>query len=66
MKVPPSPLGDEKYLRALPRFLAADPNEGRIRFKWRFDTPEQYQDYMIRYYRLITEVDAAAGRLVDD
>jgi arylsulfatase A-like enzyme len=64
--VPPSPLGDEKHLRALPPFLATDANEGRIRFHWRFDTPERYQDYMVRYYRLITEVDAAVGRIVDE
>jgi arylsulfatase len=66
VKVPPSPLGDAKYLRALPPFLSGESNEGRIRFKWRFDTPERYQEYMIRYYRLITEVDAAVGRLVDE
>jgi arylsulfatase A-like enzyme len=66
VKVPPSPLGDAKYLRALPPFLASDANEGRVRFKWRFDTPERYQAYMIRYYRLITEVDAAVGRIVDE
>ena len=64
--VPPSPLSGEKYLRALPPFLAKDSNEGRIRFTWRFDTPARYQEYMIRYYRLITEVDAAIGRLVDE
>jgi arylsulfatase len=66
VKVPPSPLGDDKYFRALPPFLSRDANEGRIRFHWRFDTPERYQEYMVRYYRLITEVDAAAGRLVDE
>ena len=66
VKVPPSRLGGEKYFRALPPFLANESNEGRIRFKWRFDTPERYQQYMIRYYRLITEVDAAVGRLVDE
>jgi arylsulfatase A-like enzyme len=64
--VPPSPLGGAKFLQALPPFLSAEANEGRIRFKWRFDTPERYQEYMIRYYRLITEVDAAVGRLVDE
>jgi arylsulfatase len=66
VKVPASPLAGEKHLRALPPFLASDSNEGRVRFKWRFDTPERYQQYMIRYYRLITEVDAAVGRLVDE
>jgi arylsulfatase A-like enzyme len=64
--VPPSPLADPKYLAALPPFLATDANEGRVRFRWRFDTPERYQEYMIRYYRLITEVDAAVGRIVDE
>jgi arylsulfatase len=64
--VPKSPLGDEKHLRALPPFLSSESNEGRVRFKWRFDTPERYQEYMIRYYRLITEVDAAIGRVVDE
>jgi arylsulfatase A-like enzyme len=64
--VPPSPLSDEKYLRALPPFLSNPSNEGRIRFNWRFDTPVRYQEYMIRYYRLITEVDAAIGRLVEE
>lgn len=66
VKVPLSPLADDRHLKALPPFLSTDTNEGRIRFNWRFDTPERYQEYMIRYYRLITEVDAAIGRLVDE
>lgn len=66
VRVPPSPLGGDRHLRALPPFLSQEANEGRVRFKWRFDTPERYQEYMIRYYRLITEVDAAVGRLVDE
>jgi arylsulfatase A-like enzyme len=64
--VPVSPLAGAKHLAALPSFLSNDSNEGRVRFKWRFDTPERYQAYMLRYYRLITEVDAAVGRLVDE
>jgi arylsulfatase A-like enzyme len=66
VRVPPSPLADRKHLEALPAFLSKESNEGRIRFNWRFDTPERYQEYMIRYYRLITEVDAAVGRLVEE
>jgi arylsulfatase A-like enzyme len=66
VKVPPPLLGDPKYFAALPPFLSADANEGRVRFKWRFDTPERYQEYMIRYFRLITEVDLAVGRIVDE
>jgi arylsulfatase A-like enzyme len=66
VKVLPSPLAGDAHLRALPSFLSRDTNEGRIRFRWRFDTPERYQQYMIRYYRLITEVDAAVGRVLDE
>ncbi len=63
-RVPPSSLAGDTFLAALPPFLSTDSNEGRVRYRWRFDTPERYQEYMIRYYRLITEVDAAVGRLV--
>lgn len=66
VRIPESPLAGEKHFARLPPFLANDANEGRVRFKWRFDTPARYQDYMRRYYRLITEVDAAVGRLVDE
>jgi arylsulfatase A-like enzyme len=50
---------------ALPPFLASPKNAGRIRFNWRFDTPEKYQQYLKNYYRLVSGVDAACGRLLD-
>ena len=63
----PAPIhGDPRYKAALPPFLANEANEGRVRYHWRFDTPESYQAYMTRYYRLITEVDGAVGRIVDE
>jgi arylsulfatase A-like enzyme len=64
--VPPPLLGAPRHFQALPPFLAEEANEGRVRFRWRFDTPERYQAYLLRYYRLITEVDAAIGRIVDE
>ena len=64
--IPPPLRGDPKYLAALPPFLSNEANEGRIRYHWRFDTPERYQAYMTRYYRLITEVDEAVGRIVGE
>ena len=64
--IPPPLHGDPAYLAALPPFLSNEANEGRIRYHWRFDTAGSYQAYMTRYYRLITEVDAAIGRLVDE
>ena len=35
-----------------------------MRWHWRFDTPERYQEYMKNYYRLATEVDAVCGKLL--
>ena len=65
-RIPPPIHGDPRYQAALPPFLTTDANEGRVRYHWRFDTPESYQAYMTRYYRLITEVDGAVGRIVDE
>ena len=64
--VPTSVTMDESYLAALPHFLSQELNEGRIRYHWRFDTPERFQRYMINYFRLITEVDEALGRIIDE
>lgn len=64
--IPESVLMDPSYLAALPHFLSQESNEGRVRYHWRFDTPERYQEYMINYFRLITEVDEAIGRVIDE
>lgn len=61
----PATAGDE-YYRRLPGFLVSEKNEGRIRWHWRFDTPEKYQAFMKNYYRLATEVDAACGAVIDE
>jgi arylsulfatase len=66
-RVMPAPKhGDARYFDALPSFLQQPSNEGRIRYGWRFDTPARYQDYLTRYYRLVTEVDQVVGRLLDE
>ncbi len=62
--IPHSNLMDDSFLQALPPFLANPANEGRVRFHWRFDTPQRYQQYMTNYFRLITEVDQAIGDLI--
>jgi arylsulfatase len=64
--IPPPLRGEPRYKAALPPFLSNESNEGRVRYHWRFDTPESYQAYMTRYYRLITELDDAVGRIVDE
>ena len=56
----PKTATDEAF-RKLPPFIANEKNEGRVRWHWRFDTPEKYQEMMKNYYRLATEVDATCG-----
>ena len=64
MNVPvPVNATDESFQR-LPSFLATDQNEGRVRWRWRFDTPEKYQSMMKNYYRLCTGVDTMCGRII--
>jgi arylsulfatase A-like enzyme len=62
--VPPARFADPRYLAALPPFLSNAKNEGRVRFGWRFETEAHYQQSMINYYRLLTEMDAVVGDIV--
>lgn len=55
---------NEDCLKKLPYFLQDSRNEGRIRWKWRFDTEAKYQEMMKSYYRLLTEVDTGIGRII--
>lgn len=59
----PAPaLSDPAFFAGLPEFF--EPTESRIRWRWRFGTPEMYQRSMKAYYRLITGVDMTVGRIV--
>ena len=64
--IPESPLMDDAYLEALPHFLRQESNFGRVRYRWRFDTPERYQEYMTNYFRLITEIDETVERIINE
>ncbi|MCX6621081.1 MAG: sulfatase-like hydrolase/transferase, partial [Acidobacteria bacterium] len=50
------------YFDALPDFLKG--SEARVRWGWRFTTPESYQEMVKGYYRLISGVDDAVGSIV--
>ncbi|MCW1923730.1 sulfatase [Luteolibacter arcticus] len=50
----------------LPPGVASEKNEGRRRWHLRFDTPEKYQTSMKNYFRLVSEVDTACGRVLDE
>ena len=64
--IPVPETSSDKYFRALPYFLSTELNEGRIRWHWRFDSPEKYQRYMKAYYRMLAEMDDAIGRIVQE
>jgi arylsulfatase A-like enzyme len=66
VNIPASESATQKALNALPPFLSNEKNGGRIRWHWRFDTPEKYQTYMKAYYRLVTDMDAAVGRIIEE
>jgi arylsulfatase len=62
--IPVPGTSNTESLNALPPFISNEKNYGRVRWHWRFDTPEKYQKYMKAYYRLVTDVDAAVGRII--
>ncbi|MDR0347976.1 MAG: sulfatase-like hydrolase/transferase [Tannerella sp.] len=55
MIIPPPDLGDDKYFTMLPEEVRNGFN--RVRWRWRYDTPEKYQHSLKGYYRMISEVD---------
>jgi arylsulfatase A-like enzyme len=57
--IPTPVLGDKKYFNNLPTEVQNGFN--RVRWKWRFDTPEKYQEMVKGYYRMITEIDDEIG-----
>jgi arylsulfatase A-like enzyme len=52
----------EEFFAAHPEFLRK--SESRVRFNWRFNEPAKYQEMVKGYYRMITGVDMAIGRIV--
>lgn len=55
-------LDDPKYYDAAPGFLRTSMN--RVRYKWRWDTPEKYRINMRAMYRMITGMDRIIGRVI--
>jgi arylsulfatase A-like enzyme len=64
VKIPVPKTATDGHFKRLPPFIGSEKNEGRVRWHWRFDTPERYQEYMKNYYRLATEVDATCGKVL--
>jgi len=64
LTVPPPPLADPGYFESHPAFIRESLN--RERWYWRFDSPEKFQRMVKGYYRMISGVDLALGRLRDE
>lgn len=64
VEIPPPTLGEPSFFDSLPEFVKKSMN--RERWFWRFDTPEKYQEMVKGYYRMISGVDMALGRLLEE
>ncbi|MFW2348613.1 MAG: family 78 glycoside hydrolase catalytic domain [Wenyingzhuangia sp.] len=53
--IPDPELNDDKYFLAQPKIVRDGFN--RLRWTWRYDTPEKYQHSLKGYYRMISGVD---------
>lgn len=65
IEMPEPKLADEKYFKAMPAFLQDEKELSRLRYFWRWDTPEKYQTNMRAYYRMVTGIDNAIARLLE-
>lgn len=61
IKIPAPLIADDKYFNQLPNYVKN--GENRTRWKWRFDTPEKYQQSIKGYYRMISAIDMELGRI---
>ncbi|KAL3811988.1 hypothetical protein ACHAXA_009606 [Cyclostephanos tholiformis] len=59
----PATATDEAW-KMMPQFFGDD-NEGRNRWRWRYDTPVKYQSMMKNYYRMASEVDRSVGTIIN-
>jgi len=62
--MPRAETAEAAHFEALPTFLQE--SLGRKRWGFRFSTPEQYQEMVKGYYRLVTGVDVVVGRILKE
>lgn len=61
ISIPDPALGDDKYFEAQPEIVREGFN--RVRWKWRYDTPEKYQHSVKGYYRMISGIDLEIAKI---
>jgi arylsulfatase A-like enzyme len=59
--IPAPALGADQYFKALPEVVRKGFN--RLRWTWRYDTPEKYQRSLKGYYRMISGIDLEIARI---
>ena len=59
--IPPPQIAEDKYFYDLPKEVREGYN--RLRWTWRFDTPEKYQHSVKGYFRMINEIDDEIGEI---
>ena len=62
--IPPPRLSDPQIYESQPQHLKDSLN--RVRYFWRWDTPEKYQTNMRAYFRMISGIDRVLGRIVKE
>ncbi|MDF1573513.1 MAG: family 78 glycoside hydrolase catalytic domain, partial [Bacteroidales bacterium] len=61
MEMPEPALEDDKYFEQLPKPVRDGFN--RLRWTWRYDTPEKYQHSVKGYYRMIRGIDLEIAKI---
>ncbi|MRX64815.1 sulfatase-like hydrolase/transferase [Maribacter luteus] len=62
--MPGPELADDKFFEALPKSVRDGFN--RLRWTWRYDTPEKYQHSVKGYYRMISGVDREIAKIREE
>ena len=65
VEIPRPKTATDEHWKQMPWFFDDHHNEGRRRWKNRFD-PKNYQDKIKNLYRMATEVDAVVGAIIDE
>lgn len=60
--IPPPLMGEQEWFDKLPVYVREGFN--RVRWKWRFDTPDKYQRMVKGYFKMISDVDNQIGRIM--
>ncbi len=59
--IPRADISDDKYFNILPKIVRDGFN--RLRWTWRYDTPEKYQHSVKGYYRMISGIDLEIAKI---